>query len=255
MVELQRQLEEAVAGYPVEGRYAVAVTDLQTGETIGVNEDRQQLSGCVMNFFILLLSMQHAAGEPANQVSSLIDSTIYTSNATTARALYEIAGDGDTTTGVARVAALLKDLGLTSTVIDHPPGYPEFSLGTSTDNWITARDANRALAALYTGQALQDPHRLDLLERLTHVKTGLNYLTAYGTGGVVSHKNGFFPIAGGGWVDNDIAIVRFNRNGREYAYAVSFFSDYVETKYGDIMLGQRLSRLTWAYFDSKYQGH
>jgi len=50
-----------------------------------------------------------------------------------------------------------------------------------------------------------------------------------------------------------LGIVRFDRDGREYAYAISFLSDYVETKCGDINFGQRLSRLAWAYFDSKYQ--
>jgi hypothetical protein len=137
-------------------------------------------------------------------------------------------------------------------VIDHPPSYPVYSLGVSTDNWITARDANAALAALYRGEILSDPRRVDLLERMTNVKDGLNYLTAYGTGGTVSHKNGFFPIGDGTWVDNDVGIVRFERDGREYAYAISFLSDYVATKYGDIPLFQRLSRLAWDYFDAAY---
>ncbi len=254
MLVLQQRLTEAVANYSEDGRYAAAVTDLQTGETISVNGDRQQLSGCIMNFFVLLLSERDVQeGAPIDHVASLIDATIYGSNASTARSLYAIAGNGDVLVGVRRTAALIQSLGLTGTIIDHPPLYQEESIGVSEDNFITALDANRALSALYGGIALSEPARSDLLERMTHVKPGLNYLLAYGTGGTVSHKNGFFRIDDGTWVDNDIAIVRFDRNGREYAYAISFFSDYVATKYGDIGLGQQISKITWAFFDARYE--
>jgi hypothetical protein len=253
MQGLQERMAAEVARYSVEGRYAVAVTDLQTGETVGVNLDRPQLSGCVMNLFVLILSMRDVQrGAPFETVDDLVDSTIWSSNAVTARRLFEIAGDGDTVEGVRRVRDLLAEAGLSATIIDHPPAYPEFSLGVDDDNWITARDASLGLAALYHGKLLDEPYRSDLLERMTHVKPGLNYLTAYGTGGIVSHKNGFFPNNDGTWVDNDVGIVRFERGGQEYAYAISFFSDYVETKYGDITLGQRISRLAWAYFDEAY---
>jgi hypothetical protein len=62
---------------------------------------------------------------------------------------------------------------------------------------------------------------------MTEVKVGLNYLTAYGPGVPVNHKNGFFPALDGWYVDNDIGIVRFERDGRQLAYAISFFSQRV----------------------------
>ncbi|MGK2964432.1 MAG: hypothetical protein ACSLFM_02370, partial [Tepidiformaceae bacterium] len=54
LVALEEQLRATVDGYWVEGNYSFAVTDLQTGQTVGVNLDQQQLSGCVMNLFIIL---------------------------------------------------------------------------------------------------------------------------------------------------------------------------------------------------------
>jgi hypothetical protein len=112
---------------------------------------------------------------------------------------------------------------------------------------------NRALVALYNNELLTPAGTEDFLQRLTHVKAGLNYLVAAVPGdATVSHKNGFFPDTDGTWVDNDIGIVRFERGGETYAYAVSFFSDSVPDKYADIPLGQHLSELSYHYFTAAY---
>lgn len=257
LLELEGRLAAAVDEFWLDGTYAIAVTDLQTGHTIGVNADRRQLSGCVANYFVLvtaLLDVQ-AGLYPLERVDSLIRATIRTSNATTARELYRIAGDGDVLVGVAKAAAIANDvLGLDDIVLDHPPGYYTESLGIDTDNWITAAAMNQALAALYHGDLLGEPQRSYLLEAMEGVYSGLQYLTASTPGGVVSHKNGFFPMWGGGWVDNDAGIVRFERGGTEYAYAVTFLSQNVPVRLGDIPLGQQLMRMTWEYFDQRYPG-
>src|SRR5687768_14454368 len=46
MAPLEARLQQLIDQYPVHGEYAVAVTDLQSGRTIGVNADRWQLAGC-----------------------------------------------------------------------------------------------------------------------------------------------------------------------------------------------------------------
>src|SRR5690606_37358290 len=46
---LEERLTAIIAGAGTPGRFAVAVTDLQTGDTIGVGLDRPQLAACVMN--------------------------------------------------------------------------------------------------------------------------------------------------------------------------------------------------------------
>jgi hypothetical protein len=255
MLRLRDDMAAAVAGYWAPGDYAVAVTDLQTGETVGVNEDRPQLAACVMNFFVLLrVAMDLQEGRYAQwDVEDLVAATTWSSNATTARALYGIAGGGDAVAGVRRVESLIREtLRLEGAVIDHPPGYPGDTLGYGVDNTVTARSTNEALAALWHNQVLAPGWRDWLLGHLENVKPGLNYLVAAVPGGRVSHKNGFFPYPGG-YVDNDVGIVRFEAGGVEYAYAVSFYSEGVARKYDDIALGQELSLLAWRYFTAAYR--
>jgi hypothetical protein len=71
------------------------------------------------------------------------------------------------------------------------------------------------------------------------------------TDGVVGHKNGFFWLPEG-YIDNDAGIVTFERGGQTYAYALTFLSQAVPTKYGDIPLGQTVSSLVWEHFNRTY---
>ncbi len=251
---LRDQLAVAIDAYQLPGSYAVAVTDLQTGHTISVNGERPQYSGCVANYFVLVSALRDVeAGEyELSRVESLIARTTWSSNATTARAIYEITGGGDSREGVRKVNAIAAELGLENVQLDHPPAYPAQSLGLDVSNWLTAEDMNGALGALYHGDLLGEEMRAHLLGALSQVTPGLNYLTASTPDAIVSHKNGFFPIPGGGWVDNDAGIVRFERNGQEYAYAVTFLSQDVPVRLGDITLGQNLMALTWDYFSARY---
>jgi len=253
-LQLQADIQAAVDAYRSEGEFAVALTDLQTGNAVGANADRYQLSGCVMNFFVILQAVIDAQDGryPLETVDDLVRATIWSSNATTARELYRIVGDGDATSGVARVSALLKGLGLSEVIIDHPPAFPGDSLGVDLNNWITAAAVNRALVQLYRGEILDEEHTAYLLEAMTGVKAGLNYLVAYTPGeAVVSHKNGFF-YGSNGYVDNDAGIVTFRRNGVTYAYALTLLSQGVPVKYDDIPLANQVSTLAWNYFTAAY---
>lgn len=255
LAKLQEDLTFEIESYGVDGEYAVAVTDLQTGETISVNGDRSQLSGCVMNFFPILLSTLGVQNGVylEEDVGGLISATIWSSNPITARSLYSIIGEESVVEGVARVKKfMLEQLYLSKTIIDHPPAYPDDSLGVDANNWVTAKDTNKALVSLYNGSFLTVEWRDYLLAKMVEVKPGLNYLIAYGNGGITSHKNGFF-VDSSGWIDNDIGIVRFERGGVVYAYAISFLSQAVPWKYADISLGQTISQMVWDYFSSKYQ--
>jgi hypothetical protein len=90
-----------------------------------------------------------------------------------------------------------------------------------------------------------------VLEVLSEVKPGLNYLTAVVPDGTVSHKNGFF-IGSNGYVDNDVGIIRLQRGDVEYAYALSFLSEQVPTEYGDVALGQQLGALAYDVMAARY---
>lgn len=243
----------AIDTYWVDGNYAVALTDLQTGETIGVNRMTPQMPGCVANIFVLFqVARDLEAGRYALQdVDGLMRATPWSSNAATARELFTVAGGGDTKEGVRRVGALIHELGLDDVLLDHPPGYHADSLGIDYNNWATAESMNRALAALWHGEVVGEEYRAYLLEILNDVKPGLNYLTAAVPEGVVSHKNGFF-YGDTGYVDNDVGIVRLERDGVEYAYAISFLSEEVPTEYGDIVLGQQLVNMAYEVMAARY---
>lgn len=250
---LQDQMTQAIADYWVPGRYSVAVTDLQTGETVSVNGDEPHLAGCVVNLFALYQAVRDvwANRYPLDMVESLISATIWSSNATTAHELYGIIGDGDVVEGVRRVERLTHDgMGLSAVVLDHPPAYNE-TIGAGTDNLATVHAMNQALADLWRGEAIPEPSwRAFLLQQMTVVKPGLNYLTAV-IPEVVSHKNGFM-WASTGYVDNDVGIVRLQRDGTVYAYAISFFSESVEVEYADIPLGQQLMYLAYEAMIGRY---
>ncbi len=253
LLALQSRLQRLVDESPIAGRFAVAVTDLQTNETVGVGLDRRQLAGCLANLFAIVAALRDvdAGFTPLENVDATIRQTIWASDAAAARILYESVGRGDTVAGVLRVAALYDQLGMLSSVLDHPPAFPELSLWVSNDNFVTARELNHALAVLYSGGLLSPALTDYLLEAMRGVKPGLNYLTAVlPEPAVVSHKNGFFWTPEG-WVDNDMAIVRFGE-ALEHGYSISFLSEAVPDLYADIPLGQAIVFEAWAYFSAAY---
>ena len=253
MATLQTELQRLVNGTKAGGEYAVAVTDLQTGETISVNGDRPHLAACSVNLFVLMQAMLdlQSGRVREDQVGTLMARTIYASNAVTAHSLYGVLGDGDVLRGVRRVTTLINRLGMQDTVLDHPPGFGRESLGINPNNWVTALDMNRGLKAIWDGPILETRWRDDFLDRLVKVKPGLNYLTAI-VPAEVSHKNGFLQASDRTYVDNDSAIVRFTHEGNEYAYAISILSQWVPKKYADIPLGQSIVNTTWAFFQDRY---
>lgn len=270
MSSLQDTLSAVFARNTAKGNYAFAVTDLQTGETVGINLNQAHYTGCTVSFFALLqatIDVQDGRLDEG-RVSELISKTVWSSSAATARELYGLVGTlaperdwtseqfiengSDVVFGVGRVAALINTLKLDDTILDHPPAYAEESLGVNRNNWTTVTDMNLALAALYNGDLLTDEWRDYLLDKMTGVKPGLNYLTSVGPTVPVSHKNGFFPTSAGWYVDNDIGIVRFERNGQQLAYAISIYSQHVPHKYDDLPLGQAVSVAAWNFFQHRY---
>jgi beta-lactamase class A len=246
-------MAQAIEEYWAPGDYAVAVTDLQTGETVGVNEARSQLSACVANLFVLFQTARdiEAGKYTADDVDWLVSTTTWSSDANAARELYGFVGGGDFTTGIVLVNSLIHDvLGLDAVILDHPPGFDD-SISLDPNNWVTAEAVNRALLAFWLGDVVGAEGRAYLLDHLATVKPGLNYLTAAVPEGVVSHKNGFLE-ADTGFVDNDAGIIRLTRGDTEYAYALTFLSQEVTSKYDDIVLGQQLGALAYEVMAARY---
>jgi hypothetical protein len=253
MLVLRDRMTDAIARSGINA--AVAITDLRTRETVDVNGFDTRLPGCTINLFALMrVVVDLQAGKyPEPQPGDLIGQTINRSDPITSRQLVRYwIGDGDLATGMNRVNDFIASLGMRDTLLDHPPAYPHESLYGGIDNRITARDANKGLQALWDGRVLVDGWRDYMLQKMTLVKPGLNYLipAGVGYGATVSHKNGF--LYSEGWADNDIGIVWFDRGGQRYGYAISFFTENVRNKYDDIPLGQSISSMAYQWLVARY---
>jgi hypothetical protein len=285
--DLQASLQNAIdaSGFDI----AIAVTDLQTGETIGVREFEPRLTGCTINVMVLIqatLDMQ-AGLLSREQVDWTLREVIRWSEPHRSKQLVELIGAGDLQTGAARVRELIASLGLSTAVFDHPPAYDGDSLALLPptpvalppqhllegqeygwyereilewvppehvpDNLISAVDMNTVLAALWRGEILNPEWTQYLLGAMTGVSGGLQYLLGSSGGGsaVVSHKNGYYWTPDG-WTDNDVGIVRFKVAGVEHAYAVSYYAAQLDAELGDVGIGQRLMSIIWNYFRQKY---
>lgn len=254
MLLLRDRMAAAIAASGIDT--AVAITDLRTGETVDVNGAANRLPGCTVNLFGLMrvvVDLQFGR-YPEPVPGDLIGQTINRSDPITSRRLVkEWLGGGDLGRGLNVVNEFTATLGMGSTLMDHPPAFPGESLyGYPTENRITALDANTGLRAIWDGRVLVPGWRDYFLRKMTLVKPGLNYLIPAGTsyGATVSHKNGFLYQEG--WADNDIGIVWYQRGGQRYGYAISFFTEGVAVKYGDIPLGQKISSQAYQWFVGRY---
>jgi beta-lactamase class A len=252
MAALRDRLGGAIYGSGLNA--AVAITDLQTGETIDINGNDVRLPGCTINLFALIATAQTLQdGRYAeSSAGELIGGTINRSDPITARRLMkDWVGGGNLTLGLERVNTMMEALGMTSTLLDHPPAYPHESLNGGINNRITALDANRGLRELWDGHVLGPYWRDYMLQKMTLVKPGLQYIIgSAGYGATRSHKNGFLWEQG--WSDNDIGIVWFERGGQRYGYAISFYSQYLRGKWDAIPLGQRVAALAYDWFVGRY---
>ena len=261
--DLQQRMQQEVAAFQqrVGGNFAVAVTDLQTGETVHVNgDDGNRIPGCTLNFFVLLSVVQdlQAGLYPESDVGRLIAQTVWASDPGTAHRLLLVTGVGDGLAGLVKINDLLQnELGLRSALYDHPPAAGDvltLTPGRFQGNLISPLDFNRALTMLYRGELLDPEWTAYLIEKMSHVKPGLSHLLPSGVtdpAAIVAHKNGFIDYVPY-YVDNDVGLVIFERGGERYAYAMTFWSQDTPWVLSDLPLGQTLSRLAWEHFSAAY---
>jgi beta-lactamase class A len=254
MDDLQDRLGPLVNSWG--GLNAVAVTDLQTGKTISVNGDRQHLPACTIKVFIMMAVAQdlEAGRYSEGEVIDLIYDAMGPSNTWPARELIRYAGGGSLYNGVHRVNDIMQSLGMTRSVLDHPPGYPEEEYGYGyEDNYLTANDMNLALSKLYKRQAgLSEWATNYVLWSMTIAIPGQQYSLG---GGIpwntnLYHKIGLLYAPLNTW--NDAGIVTFERNGQTYAYAISYFGSYTADWHDAYYHGADVSSVTWEAFSAAY---
>ncbi len=230
---------------------AIAVTDLQTGQTISVNGNNLQRTGCTINMYALFAAVDQFQSGAASPSSVAYDIKVGIGGSyppEVKRFLQTIFGDHEV--GVVRARELMAAWGLRSSLFDHVPYYGD---GTQS-NYLTALETNLTLVKLFRGELFDPEWTAYTLERLRDIKWGLNYILPgrLPYAATVAHKIGYYWEYDG-WVNNDVGIVTFTGgDGQEKAYAISYLSQKAYTEYTGYSFGATLSRIVWDWFEANY---
>ncbi len=259
MAKLEATVAPLVSGW--RGDNAVTITDLQTGRTVSVNGARPQLAACTIKVFIMLAVAQDIGDGryTAASIDWLVRSAMGPSATPPARELIRLAGGGDVGTGVHRINQIMWDLGMSNSILTHPPGYTWEEYGYLEtkgirDNLLTTDDLNLALGKLYRREALSSSATDYVLWSMTLATPFLNG----SLGGPLPdeadlyHKIGLIGSPQNTW--NDAGVVVFERGGRQYAYAISYMGSYGGSYYEAYLHGYQLSSIAWSFFSDAYRG-
>ena len=230
---------------------AVAVTDLQTGETISVGGNDVHKTGCTINLFALLATVgefEAGRGDPASVAYNIRVGIGGSYPPQVKQFLQKVFPSYEA--GVARAQEMMRSWGMVVSKFHQVPYYPT---GTQI-NALTALETNLALAKLYRGEMFSPEWTTYTLAKLREVNAGLNYILPgrLPSSASVAHKIGYYSDRDG-WVNNDAGIVTFTgSDGGQKAYAITYFSQKARTEYTGYSFGARLSRIAWDWFDEKY---
>ncbi|MEE8385572.1 MAG: serine hydrolase, partial [Dehalococcoidia bacterium] len=210
MLSLRDQLAEAIEDYRqrVGGiEVAVAVTDLQTGETISVGGNDPHKTGCTINMFALLAIVgEFEAGRavPQNVAYNIRVGIGGSYPPEVRRFLVKVFPSYQA--GVARGQEMMRSWGMASSQFHQVPYFPT---GTGI-NRLTALEVNLALSKLYRGEMFNPEWTAYTLARLREISPGLNYILPgqLPAAVTVAHKIGYYSDRDG-WVNNDVGIVTF----------------------------------------------
>jgi hypothetical protein len=231
---------------------AIAVTDLQTGETISVGGNNIHRTGCTINMFALFAAVGEFQAGRADP-----DSVAYSINVGIGHSfppqVYRLLGAvfPSYPAGVARGQELMRSWGMVASEFNQVPFFPL----QSRLNRLTALETNMVLTKLYRGQLFEPEWTQYTLARLRNIAPYLNYILPgqLPKSATVAHKIGYFWDRDG-WVNNDVGIVTFvGADGKEKAYAISYLSQKGRTEYTGYSFGARLSGMVWDYFAATYE--
>ncbi len=230
----------------------IAVTDLQTGETISIGGNSPHKTGCVINMFALMAAVdrfQDGAASPG-RVSYSVQKGIGGSFPPEVKNFLGVVF-GDFRAGVEHARTLMDGWGMETYQFDHVPYY-----GTEPyqPNILTALETNDILARLWWGE-LFDPEWTDYtIGVLRNTFSYIDYILPkyLPWNATVGHKIGYHWDYDG-WVNNDVGIVSFTgEDGQQKAYAISYFSQYAPSEYHGYTFGARLSLIVWNFMAPRY---
>lgn len=230
----------------------VAITDLQTGETVSVGGNTPHKTGCVINMFGLLAAVKEF--EVGNSSPSGLEYSIRKGIGGSfppevknfLDAIY-----GSYATGTKRAQDYMREWGLVIGTYDHVPYYGGEN---PPPNILTPLETNSILARLYQGKLFNAEWTQYTLGVLRDSYSYVNYILPkwlpwYAT---VGHKIGYH-WDDDGWVNNDVGIVTFTgADGKEKAYTISYFSQFAPSEYAGYSFGARISAIVWNTMAPRY---
>lgn len=231
---------------------AIAVTDLQTGQSISVDGNEFHKTGCTINMFALFAAVDQfqagvaspdwVAGNIAVGIGESYPPQVY-------RFLNTVFGYYPD--GVYRGRELMAEWGMVASEFNQVPYFPlEDRL-----NRLTALETNMVLEQLYRGELFDEEWTAYTLGVLRNIAGYLNYILPghLPASATVAHKIGYFWDSDG-WVNNDAGIVTFTgADGKEKAYVISYLSQQARTEAIGNSFGATLSGIVWDWFEAKYQ--
>ncbi len=255
LLALKDVLAQEIAAYGAQVggiEVGIAVTDLQTGQTISVNGNAVQRTGCSINMFALFAAVGEFQAGRANpsDVAYNIEYGIGGSYPPQVKQFLQSVF-GTHAVGVTKAQEMMDSWGMEASLFDHVPYYGD---GTQ-NNLLTALETNSVLTKLYQGELFEPEWTQYTLERLRNIRSYVNYMLPgqLPSSATVAHKIGYY-WDWDGWVNNDVGIVTFTgADGQEKAYAITYLSQKARTEYIGYSFGARLSRVVWDWFEATYK--
>jgi hypothetical protein len=255
LLALKDVLAQEIAAYGAQVggiEVAIAVTDLQTGQTISVNGNAVQRTGCTINMFALFAAVGEFQAGRANpsDVAYNIEYGIGGSYPPQVKQFLQRVF-GTHSAGVTKAQEMMGSWGMQASLFDHVPYYGD---GTQ-NNLLTGLETNSVLTKLYQGELFEPEWTQYTLERLRNIRSYVNYMLPgqLPSSATVAHKIGYY-WDWDGWVNNDVGIVTFTgADGQEKAYAITYLSQKARTEYTGYSFGARLSRIVWDWFEATYK--
>jgi hypothetical protein len=256
MIGLKDQLQGEIDAYAraVGGiDAAIAVTDMQTGETISINGNVPHRTGCTIMMFALLAVVDEFQAGRASPYS--IASTIRRGiggSFPPATRTFLASVFGDHMVGVEKARTMMTGWGMTTSYFHHVPFF--YDEATYEPNILTALEVKSIWQKLYRGEIFNQEWTSYTLGVLSDIDPWLNYMLPeyIPASATVAHKMGDHWDYDG-WVNNDAGLVLFTgADGTQKAYTVSYLSQLARTEEIGYTLGADLSRSVWNYMAVKY---
>jgi hypothetical protein len=252
---LRDRLDASIAAYSAQVGgvdVAIAVTDLQNGESISVGGNVLHRTGCVINMFALLAAVnefQAGNASPSGMAWSIKKGIGGSYPPEVKNFTQRVFGDYQT--GTYRARELMSGWGMSASYFDHIPYY-----GGSypAPNILTALETNDVLARLWAGQLFNQQWTSYTIGVLRDSFSYVNYILPgrLPAQARVGHKIGYYADYDG-WVNNDAGIVSFTgADGTEKAYAITYMSQMAGSEKIGYSFGAKLSRDVWDWMAGKY---